>query len=170
MLNSTLPLPEPELVIEPMLLGLFVDTVIPLPMELLLLKVMLPVPEMAPEIVKREEPLALLLVNTMLPAPTVMPPPTVSAEVVLFSIMPVTLLPTATPMVVVPDPDPMLVIVPELLRLPVAKVTVPEVALSLIVRLLEPVTPPLKVVEMAVPLTPSVKVPVVVEASAIGLE
>ena len=96
-------------------------------------------------------------------------PERVNCEVLLFWMRPVTLVPMTALMVVVPEPEPELVIVPALLRLVVERVTVPVVALLLMVRLLVPVTPPLKVVEMAVPLLPSVSVPVVVEASMIAL-
>src|SRR5204863_2745800 len=75
---------------------------------------------------------------------TVRPPLSVSAEVVLFSVIPVTFDPTAELIVVVPVPAPVLVIVPALFTAAVDNVTVPVVALLAIVRLLLPVTPPLK--------------------------
>ena len=80
-----------------------------------------------------------------------------------------TLEPTVAAMVVVPKPDPELVIVPVLFIEPVAKVIVPVVAPALMTKLLAPVTPPLKVVEIADPVLPIVKVPLVPEDSAIGL-
>ena len=80
-----------------------------------------------------------------------------------------TLEPTAALMVVVPEPEPELVIVPMLLMEPVVKVIVPVVAPALMTKLLVPVTPPLKVVEIAVPVLPIVKVPLVPEDNTIGL-
>ena len=80
-----------------------------------------------------------------------------------------TLEPTAALMVVAPEPDPELVIVPMLFIEPVAKVIVPVVAPALMTKLLVPVTPPLKVVEIAVPVLPIVKVPLVPKDNAIGL-
>ena len=78
------------------------------------------------------------------------------------------LVPTPPEIVVVPVPDPVFVIEPELLIGLVEKVIVPEVAFSFIVKLLVPVTPPLNVVEIAVPVFPIVKVPLVPVASTIG--
>ena len=83
--------------------------------------------------------------------------------------MPVTLEPTAALMVVVPVPDPELVIVPALFKEAVAKVIVPFVAPSLMTKLLVPVTPPLKVVEIAVPVLPIVNVPEVPEDRTMAL-
>src|SRR5262249_57717702 len=92
------------------------------------------------------EPVALLFVSVVPPLFTVSAPLTVSADVVLFSVIPVTFEPTAALIVVVPLPAPILVTVPALLTAAVESVMVPVVALLLIVRLLVPVTPPLKVV------------------------
>ena len=152
-LMSVEPLFVPAFVIVPVLLMDVVDKVIPLAVVLLLSMVRLPVPVMPPETVISE---VLLLVNVK-PA-VVMAPLTVNADVLLFSVMFVTLVPTAALIVVVPEPAPILVTVPVLLTLPVANVMVPVVAFSLIVKLLVPVTPPLNVVDMAVPLLPIVNV------------
>src|SRR5262245_1147067 len=167
-LMSVAPEPLPLLVIVPMLLTEVVDNVMPLAIELLLLMTRLPVPVTPPDTVSTDKPLALLFVSVVPPLFTVSAPLTVSADVVLFSVIPVTFEPTAALMSVVPLPAPILVIVPALLTAAVESVMVPVVALLLMVRLLVPVTPPLKVVEIAVPLFPMVSVPVVPLASTIG--
>src|SRR5262249_28943246 len=167
-LMSVAPEPLPLFVIVPMLLTEVVDNVMPLAIELLLLMTRLPVPVTPPDPVSSDEPLALLFVSVVPPLFTVSAPLTVSADVVLFSVIPVTFEPTAALMSVVPLPAPILVMVPALLTAAVESVIVPVVALLLIVRLLVPVTPPLKVVEIALPLLPMVSVPVVPLASTIG--
>ena len=165
-LIATEPVPDPELVIVPVLLTDTVESVMPLAVALLLLSTRLPVPVTPPETVSNLVPLELVRV---VPAALVVSAPLiVRADVVLFSVMAVTFEPTPPLIVVVPVPAPMLVIVPALLTDPVESVMVPVVALLLIVRLLVPVTPPLKVVEMAAPLLPIVSVPVVLEANMIG--
>jgi hypothetical protein len=93
----------------------------------------------------------------------------VNAEVVLFSITPVTFEPMPALIRVVPVPAPVFVRVPALLIAVVEKVIAPLVALLLIVKLFVPVTPPLKVVDIKVPVFPMLKVPVVVDANAIAL-
>ncbi|NDD51875.1 MAG: hypothetical protein EB009_04130 [Actinobacteria bacterium] len=98
----------------------------------------------------------------------VIAPETVKADVVLFSVMLVTLEPIPPEIVVVPLPAPIFVTVPVLLIELVENVIVPEVALLLIVRLFVPVTPPEKVVEIIDPVLPMVNVPVVLLASTIG--
>ena len=112
----------------------------------------------------------LLFVRVVVPAllASAIAPETVRADVVLFSIIPVTLAPIPPEFVVVPDPAPILVTVPTLLIGLVENVIVPVVAFSLIVKLFVPVTPPENVVEIAVPVFPIVNVPVVVLARTIG--
>jgi hypothetical protein len=161
------PEPLPLFVIVPMLLTEFVDNVMALAVALLLLSTRLPVPLTPPEIVSSLVP--LLFVSVVPPLFTVSAVVlTVSADVVLFSVIPVTFDPTPPLMVVVPVPAPIFVMVPALFTAAVESVMVPLPALLLIVRLLVPVTPPLKVVEMFVPVLPIVSVPVVPLASAIG--
>ena len=161
------PLPVPEFVIVPVLLTDVPERVIPLAVELLLFSIKLPVPVAPPEAVSIFVP--LLLVRVVPPLLMAMLPLTVSAEVVLFSVMPVTFEPTAALIVVVPVPAPVFVTVPTLLTLAVERAIVPVVAFSLMVRLFVPVTPPLKVPEMAVPVLPMVNVPVVPVANEIAL-
>lgn len=162
------PLPDPELVIVPALLMDDPDNVIPAAVALLLLRTRLPMPLAPPDKVSSLVP--LLLVSVVPPEFADSAPLNVSAEVVLFSVKPVTLEPMLALIVVVPVPAPVLVIVPTLLIAAVERVMVPEVALLLMVKLLVPVTPPLKVVEIAVPVLPSVNMPVVVDASNMAFE
>ena len=141
-LMSVLPVPLPELVIEPVLLTLVPERVIPLAIALLLSSVRLPVPPTPPVNVNKLEPLALLLVSVV-PLPfTVRAPVTFNAEAALFSVRPVTLVPTPALMRVSP-PVPELVIVPPLLTLVVESVRLSAVALLLLrTKLPVPVTPP----------------------------
>ena len=127
-------------------------------------------PVIPPLIVNNAEPDALLLIRVVVPAlfASIIPPETVRADVVLFSVIPVTLEPIPPEIVVVPDPAPILVTVPTLLIGLVEKVIVPVVAFSLIVKLFVPVTPPLNIVDTAVPVFPIVNVPVVPVARTIG--
>ena len=164
-LISAVPELVPELVTVPVMFTSFVESVMPLAAELLFLRVRFPLPLMPPDIVNNA---VLLFISVVPPEFMLNAPLTFNAEVVLFSVIPVTLEPTPALIEVVPEPAPILVIVPILLSALVESVTVPVVPLLLIVRLLVPVTPPLKVVEMAAPEFPSVSVPVVVEASAIA--
>ena len=165
-LISAFPVPVPELVIVPTLLMAVVDKVILFARALLLLITKLPVPVMPPETVNSAVPLLVMVFPLAL---TEVAPLTVRADELEFSMIPVTLAPTAALIVVVPVPVPVLVTVPALLIAFVDKVIVPVVALLLMVKLLLPVTPPLNVVEMAVPVLPSVNVPVVLDASEIAL-
>src|SRR6266446_5189063 len=116
------PLPVPELVIVPVLLTLAPERVMPLAIELLLLRTRLPVPVTPPVKVSSDEPLALLFVRMVPPLFTVRAPLIVNAEVALFSVMPVTFDPTATLIVSEPLPVPELMIVPLLLTLVVERV------------------------------------------------
>src|SRR5262249_50793339 len=133
-LMSVTPLPLPLLVIVPVLLTEVVDTVMPLAVALLLLSTRLPVPLTPPEIVCIWVP--LLSVPVVPPLSSATAPRSVSAEVVLFSVIPVTFEPTPVLIVVVPVPAPVFVMVPALFTAAVDSVTVPVVALLLIVRLL----------------------------------
>src|SRR6266404_5784328 len=92
-LMSVEPVPLPELVIVPVLLRVVPDTVIPLAVALLFLRVRLPVPVVPPDRVNSAVP--LLLVRVVPPMFTFRRPLIVSAELVLFSVMPVTFDPTA---------------------------------------------------------------------------
>ena len=97
------PEPEPELVMVPALLTEVVERVIPAAIELLLLRMRLPVPLIPPETVKSALPLELELVRVVPPLFTVKAVVLiVSAEVVLFSVIAVTFAPTPPLMVVVP--------------------------------------------------------------------
>lgn len=155
-LISADPLPEPELVMVPVLLRDVDDMVIPLAVVLLLSRIKLPEPLILPETVNNA---VLLLVKVVPEALTVSPPLIVNAEEELFSVTPVTFEPTAALMVVVPVLEPVLVTVPPLLTLAVVNVMVaPLEALLLIVKLLAPVTPPVNVSD-ALPLFPTVNVP-----------
>ena len=137
------PLPLPELVTVPILLSEVVETVMPFAMELLLLRIKSPVPLTPPEIVSNELPLLLLLVNVVPEPFTVNAPLTVSAEVVLFSVMPVTLEPTAALISVEPVPLPELVMVPTLFTAVVESVMpLASELLLLRIKLPVPVTPP----------------------------
>ena len=136
------PLPEPELVIVPVLLSVVVEAV--MAPVLLALKVRLPIPVTPPDSVKRA--VVPLDVNTLLVAPTVTAPLTVSAEVLLASVMPVTFAPTAALIVVVPLLEPELVIVPVLLTLEPEIVIAPgDPWFTLSIKLPVPVTPPERV-------------------------
>ena len=147
-LISVPPLPVPEFVMVPVLLTVAPERVIPLAIELLLFRVRLPVPLTPPVRVSNDEPLALLFVRVVPPPFTVSAPLTVSAEVALFSVIPVTFVPTAALIRSVAPPAPELVIVPALFTDAVDSVITPApVALS--VRLPVPVTPPLKVRALA---------------------
>src|ERR1700720_1844702 len=142
-LIKLLPLPVPELVIVPVLLTLVVESVIPFPIALLLFRTRLPVPVSPPERVSNELPLELLLVRVVPPLFTVNAPVMLSAEVVLFSVIPVTLEPTPALIKLLPLPVPELVIVPVLFTLVVESVTPLAIALLLLkMRLPVPVTPP----------------------------
>jgi len=142
-LMSVDPVPLPELVIVPLSLTLVPERVIPLPIELLLLRIRLPVPVTLPETVRSWVPLALLLVRVVPPLLTLTAPLTFKADVVLFSVMPVTLEPTAALIDVAPLPVPELVIVPVLLTLVVERVMPLAIELLLLrTRFPVPVTPP----------------------------
>ena len=144
------------------------EIVIPLLIPLLLIRVKAPVPVMAPDTVNTALPELLVLLKVVPALYTVMLP-TASAEDPLFSVMAVTLGPTA-PMLVVPLPVPELVIVPTLLRNVVLNVIVPLAALLAMVKLSGPLTPPLNVVETLLPVVPMVRVPTsALVASVIGL-
>ena len=120
-LMSVLPVPVPplpEFVIIPALLTLAPDRVIPLAMELLFWRIILPVPPTPPDAVNRLEPLALLLISVIpLVLFVVRAPVILSAELELFSVMPVTFEPTPSLMRTLPL-EPELVIVPVLLIMP----------------------------------------------------
>jgi len=174
-LMSTPLVPVPWLVIVPVLFTDPVEIVMPLVIVLLLLPLLLlrirgPVPTTPPPRVKiAVVPLTALLVSVVPPLFTVSAPVTVSAEVAVFSMIPVTLVPMAALMAVVPVPGPKLVTVPVLLIAPVSKVIVPAPPFSKIVKLFVPVTPPLKAV-VVVPVVPIVSVPTLaLVASTIGL-
>ena len=166
------PTPVPELVIVPVLLTLPVASKMPPAVGLLLFRMRFPEPPTPLETVSTVVPALLFkVVATLLTVRAVVA--RVRAEVELFSLTAVTLLPVPTrpmpPLIVVtPVPMPMLVTVPALLIIPVLKVMVPVVALLLMTKLFVPVTPPLKVVEIAVPMLPTVSRPVV-PPSVIGL-
>ena len=88
-LTSVLPVPEPVLVtvLELLIDGLAVETVMPFVMELLLLRIIVPVPVIPPVILNKDEPLALLFAKTFsVPLVVVTAPLTVRAEVAEFSI------------------------------------------------------------------------------------
>lgn len=143
-LISTSPLPEPELVIVPVLLTLVVERVMPLVIVLLLLSTNLPEPVMPPDTVSTLVPLELLFVRVVPSLFTVIAAVLiVSAEVALFSIMAVTFEPTPPVIKFVAVPVLELVIVPMLLTLAAERVISYAVALS--TRLPVPVIPPLKV-------------------------
>lgn len=72
-----------------------------------------------------------------------MVPDNISAEVLLFCVTAVTLVPITTPTVTEPEPEPLLVMVPVLLRLPVKKLMAPSVVVLLLnTKLPVPVAPP----------------------------
>ena len=164
-LIAALPELVPELVIEPALLTVVPDNVIPEAVVLLFFKTRFPLPLTPPV---SENKAVLLFVKVVPLELTASGPLIVSAEVALFSVMAVTDESTFELIVVVPVPAPIFVTVPVLLISAVESVIVPPVALLLIVRLFVPVTPPLKVVEIFVPVLPIVNVPVVVDARTIG--
>jgi len=118
--------------------------VMPLAMELLLLRIRLPVPVTPPETVRSCAPLALLLVSVVPPVFTVNAVVVMlRGEIVLFSVTPVTFAPTPPLMRTEPAAVPELVIVPVLFTLVVESVMPLAVALLLLrIRLPVPVTPP----------------------------
>ena len=145
---ALVPVPVPLLVIVPALFTLAVESVIPLVIALLLLSTKLPVPVTPPDRVSSELPLALLLVKVvmLLPPCMVSAPLTFKAEVVLFSVMPVTALPTPALTNVAPVPVPLLVIIPALFTLVVDSVRLLFVLVLLFsTKLPVPVTPPVTV-------------------------
>ena len=147
-LIKVMPEPLPLLVIVPVLPTLAVESVIPLVIALLLLSTKLPVPVTPPDRVSSELPLALLLVKVvmLLPPCMVSAPLTFKAEVVLFSVMPVTRLPTPALTNVAPVPVPLLVITPALFTLVVDRVKLLFVLVLLFsTKLPVPVTPPVTV-------------------------
>src|SRR5262245_54605195 len=114
-LMSVTPLPLPLLVMVPVLLTEVVDNVMPLAIALLLLSTRLPVPVTPPDTVSNALPLALLFVSVVPPLFTVSAVVlTVSADVVLFSVIAVTFDPTPPLMVAPPVPEPIFVMVPAL--------------------------------------------------------
>ena len=120
------------------------EIVIHAPRELSLFTIRLPVPVVPPDTVNIFVP--ALLVRVVAVACTVKAPEIVSAEVVLFSVMPVTFAPMPPLMVTVPVLEPVLVIVPVLLNEVVLIVTVDETPKLLMVTLPVPVIPPLMVI------------------------
>src|SRR5882724_8101194 len=100
----TSPAPVPLFVIVPVLLSDVVEAVIPAARALLFWKIRLPAPVDPPETVSSFVPRALTKVVP--PAFGVTAPLTVNAEVVLFSVIVVTLEPTGPLIVVVPAPAP----------------------------------------------------------------
>ena len=165
---NTSPEPVPELVIIPALLIDAVDRVMASAVELLLFNIKLPMPVTPLVTVSNWVPAVFVrVVPDLFTVMAVVP--IVRADVVLFSVMPVTLGPTPPEMVVVPLPAPTLVIVPALLSVLVESVMVPVVPFSFIVKLLVPLTPPENVVDMPEPVLPIVSVPTVaLVASTIG--
>src|SRR5262249_52275238 len=118
-----------------------VDTVMPLAVALLLLSTRLPVPLTPPEIVSNLVP--LLFVSVVPPLFTVSAPLTVSADVVLFSVIPVTFEPTPALMSVTPLPFSLLVLVQVLLTEAVDTEMPLAIALLLLsTRFPVPVAPP----------------------------
>jgi len=115
-LTNAEPLPVPEFVTVPVLFRLVVDTVMPLAVVLLLFNTTLPTPVTPPDTVSSA---VLLLVRVRFPAPTVTAPLTVRAELALFSVIPVTLLPTAALITLV-------AVIPELVIVPVLFTAVVE--------------------------------------------
>ena len=145
---ALVPLPVPLLVIVPVLFTLVPDSVIPLVMVLLFLSTKLPVPVTPPDKVSSEVPLMLLLIKVVLliPPRMVSAPLTFKAEVVLFSVMPVTALPTPALTNVAPVPVPLLVITPALFTLVVDRVKLLSVLVLLFsTKLPVPDTPPVTV-------------------------
>ena len=176
-LMVTPPDPEPELVMVPVLFADVVEIVIPAAMELLLLRIRLPVPVVPPDTVKSELPLALLLVTVVPPLATVMAVVLiVRAEVALFSVTVVTFAPIPPLKVTRPLLVPPLVMVPVLLTEAVLMVTVLVVPELSIVRFPVPVMPPLIVMAPVVPflaivrlLPPRAIAPLKVGASVVTL-
>lgn len=115
-------------------------------MLLLLLMIKLPVPVTPPEIVKTDDPLALLFTNVVLVAFAAIAPLTVKPELVLFSIMLVTLELTEALIKPLPLPVPLFVIVPAIVT-PVVETVTPSLMLLLLlmIRLPVPAIPPLTV-------------------------
>jgi len=102
-LIKVLPLPEPEFVIVPVLLIEVVESVMLLFVELLLLRVKLPVPVIPPVTVKELAPLSSVkVVPEELTAIALID----NAEVVLLCLICATLEPTPLEIVVTPDPAP----------------------------------------------------------------
>ena len=99
-LTSTSPVPVPELVIVPILFTAVVEIVIPLPVALLLLKIKLPAVFVTPP-VNVSSAVPRVLVSVVATELALSAPLIVKAEVVLFSVIPVTLLPTAALIVTV---------------------------------------------------------------------
>ena len=138
-LINELPEPVPEFVMVPVLLTSFVDSVTPLAVVLLLFKTRLPVPPTPPFTVSIA---VLLLVSVVPPALTVSKPLVVNADVVLFSVMPVTLLPILALISELPEPVPELVMVPVLFTSFVDNVMpLADVLLFFRIKLPVPVTP-----------------------------
>src|SRR5436190_8150039 len=136
-----LPVPVPLLVIVPMLFTAAVDNVMPLAVALLFFRIRLPaVFATPPDNVSNAVP--LLFVSVVAVALLVSKPLTVSAEVVLFSVIPVTFDPTP-PEITTPVPVPEFVTVPVLFTEAVENVMVLVALLLAMTRLLVPVTPPL---------------------------
>ena len=147
-LTNTEPVLLPEFVTVPMLFTDVADRVIPLAMALLLLSTKLPVPVTPPDRVSSEVPLMLLLIKVvvLIPPRMVSAPLTFKAEVVLFSVMPVTRLPTPALTNVAPVPVPLLVITPALFTLVVDRVKLLFVLVLLFsTKLPVPDTPPVTV-------------------------
>ena len=89
----TVPAPEPELVMSPVLLTEVVIRLMPFAAELLLLRIRLPVPITPPETVRVLPPL-LASVVPLVPLTVNAPVLIVTLWIALFALMPVTLLPT----------------------------------------------------------------------------
>ena len=159
-LMSVEPLPVPEFVIVPTLLIDVPDKVIPEAVELLLFRIKLPLPLAPPDNVNNAVPLLFVRV-VPLALLGVSKPVTFNAEVVLPSVMPVTLAPTLALISVLPVPVPEFVIVPELL-IAVPDNVIPEAVELLLfkIRLPIPLTPPDKVI-ILVPLLFVMVVPLV---------
>ena len=156
-LMSVIPLPLPELVIVPVWFTAVVDSVMPLAVVVLLLRVRLPVPVVPPETVKSTAPL-LLLVSVVPPLFTVRAVVLiVSAEVVLLSVIDVTFAPTPPLIVTVPLLEPVFVIVPVLLKEAVLTAIVLVVPELLMVTFPTPVIPPLIVMVPVVPVLDTVR-------------
>ena len=143
--------PVPVLVIDPVWLMELVINLIPPAIELLFFKsktrLAFP-PVVPPLIVNNAEPELLLLVSVVVPLvfARVIAPETVSAEVVEFSVIPVTLAPIPALINVAPVPVPLLVIVPVLFTEFVDKVMLLSVVLLFCnVKLPVPVIPPVTV-------------------------